>query len=585
MSVKEYLLSDKILGGAAAHFKINAGQSHALIVQTCLAYLLRFGILNSLSDADIGTFPLARYAAAHWTSHLQECSGISHPQFLQALITHLFVFAPNAFANWMWLISLRTDRERLWERKAIDELSNSMATPLYMAGLLGLDEVVKQLVPDIYTSLRWSFKALYGAACEGHHGVVKLLLEHASHFLLGAATVYSESPLVVAASRGRVAFFEGDAPTNYRALWSGPCHAAIMRLLFDTGMNVRFRGGAFAAAPQEDSRGGQEAIVRLLLQNGVAVNGQDCTGRTALHYAAYGGREVMVRLLLDSGADLTVRGRKSGTALQDALERGHEAVARMLLEHGAKFDVQRGEFGTALQSASRKGREAIVRLLFKYDPDAIAQGGPYGTALYQAAERGQEAVVRLFLEHGIDANIQGGPFGTALCQASATGDEAIVRLLLDHGADVNIGGGAFGTALCQASEKGQDYIVRLLLEHHADANIQGARCGTALQTASWNGHETIVRLLLEHGADINWKGEYFGTALCQAIWRGHEAIARLLLASGAEPEVHPRGGILPPSLRVAIREQHEWFVALLHSYGAEHKKTQNNECDFNFLLL
>ncbi|KZP17524.1 hypothetical protein FIBSPDRAFT_830542, partial [Athelia psychrophila] len=42
MSVKDYLLSDQIASGPAVYYRVNSSQSHSLITQTCLAYLLHF---------------------------------------------------------------------------------------------------------------------------------------------------------------------------------------------------------------------------------------------------------------------------------------------------------------------------------------------------------------------------------------------------------------------------------------------------------------------------------------------------------------------------------------------------------------
>ncbi|KZP14977.1 hypothetical protein FIBSPDRAFT_896191 [Athelia psychrophila] len=117
MSVKDYLLSDQISSGAAAYYSITASQAHCLIAQTSLAYLVHPGILHSLDNASVATLPLAHYAAEHWTAHFRGCNDIPPPVSLRKLLSHLFVSAPNAYANWMVLVGNIGSRGDLWTGK------------------------------------------------------------------------------------------------------------------------------------------------------------------------------------------------------------------------------------------------------------------------------------------------------------------------------------------------------------------------------------------------------------------------------------------------------------------------------------
>src|ERR1700729_2738639 len=66
-SIKEYLMSDDLLRGAASFSHFTAELSHSLIAQTCLAYLLQFDTFNSLDQEVITeSSPLAQYAARYW---------------------------------------------------------------------------------------------------------------------------------------------------------------------------------------------------------------------------------------------------------------------------------------------------------------------------------------------------------------------------------------------------------------------------------------------------------------------------------------------------------------------------------------
>ncbi|KAF7973998.1 hypothetical protein HWV62_13613 [Athelia sp. TMB] len=50
MSVKDYLVSERIKNGAASFFGINATLAHTKITATCLAYLLHLGSRSSFDD-------------------------------------------------------------------------------------------------------------------------------------------------------------------------------------------------------------------------------------------------------------------------------------------------------------------------------------------------------------------------------------------------------------------------------------------------------------------------------------------------------------------------------------------------------
>ncbi|KZP14974.1 hypothetical protein FIBSPDRAFT_959263 [Athelia psychrophila] len=203
MSVKDYLLSDQISSGAAAYYSINANQSHCLIVQTCLAYLVHLGILDSLDDASVATLPLAHYAAEHWTSHFQGCNGVPSPPSLQALLSHFFVSAPNVEGN--------------------DLISAGTYPPLSVAALLGLHETVQQLLlhsTSMGTGGFWYYKAIYGAACEGHHVIVELLVEHIPQINLSTVEESCGTAYVVASLRGRSVIASSHAPGHCYALWN-----------------------------------------------------------------------------------------------------------------------------------------------------------------------------------------------------------------------------------------------------------------------------------------------------------------------------------------------------------------------------
>jgi len=118
ISVKEYLVSDRIHLGKASVYGIREGESIAVVAEDCLAYLLYFDIAESCTPqtADEATdgsessisltsehrsnFPLALYAARFWTHHAQtaEASGTTK---ISSLIVELLHPRGAAFENMM----------------------------------------------------------------------------------------------------------------------------------------------------------------------------------------------------------------------------------------------------------------------------------------------------------------------------------------------------------------------------------------------------------------------------------------------------------------------------------------------------
>ncbi|KAF7975367.1 hypothetical protein HWV62_9693 [Athelia sp. TMB] len=549
MSVKDYLLSDKILAGPASRFRMNEMQCHSLITQTSLAYLLQFGTLDSLGCMSVETYPLAPYAARHWASHWRGCADIPPSSPLDALITRFLLSAPKAYANWAWLVTVASEYSHCyedldWSREKINAHSSQLSTPLYLSALLGLFEPLKQLLAydsSASMDIEWYWRALYLAACEGHHTIVELLINHTPTWDLNTMK-YKNTPLIIAASQGRAGYvdlldwlFPYD-PMGERYIQT------IMSSLLPLGIwgkiDVEIHEGTPGTINQGNSLEGIEATLRLLLRRGANVNAQDGDGRTALWYASHLGVESMVELLLEHGADANLRG-EDGSALLQAVFNKHEAIARLLLQRGADANTYDGAGRTVLWYASNHGVESVVELLLENGADSNLRGED-GSALLQAVFKKHEAIARLLLQRGADANTYDGAGRTVLWHASMYGPESIVELLLEHGADVNCRGKSVGELLL-AVDSNHAAIARLLLEHGANVDDQNDDERTALWYALMYGSESTVQSLLEHGADGNLRGES-GGALRPAVGRSDAAIARLLLEYGADINAQDGGG-------------------------------------------
>ncbi|KAF7974281.1 hypothetical protein HWV62_13084 [Athelia sp. TMB] len=564
MSVKDYLVSERIKNGAASCFGINATLAHTKITATCLAYLLHLGSRSSFDDeATFKDFPLVSYAARHWLQHIE--SGLSNEAPVWQLMIRMFSRGHNALTN---CIKLQDPHRRdRWDTVFYYFDTKIKGTPpLYYASLLGMEELVEEILSrgeDVQARGGPCDNALQAASYHGHEGVVRILLEHGAHVNTRGGN-YSNAL--------RAAFYGG--------------HINVARLLLDHNADVTAREEHEGTLLQEAALHNDFATVQLLLKYSADANALAGPKGTSLQIASGRGEDDIVRLLLEHGADVNAPAGPEGTALQVAISwpdpdkvrqsysprsppldliepnkpdctsleasRRGCAIVRVLLERGAEVNAPAGPKGTALQIACGRGEIDIVRLLLEHEADVNAPAGPKGTALQavirwaslvgtyepgftsqalEASHRGF-AIVRLLLEYGVDINAPGG----AVLQDAASYDHSnIVQLLLEHGADVNAPAGPKGTALQVASNwpstAQRREVVRLLIENGANVNAPGPS-GTALSLASRMGDKVGVQLMLERGAVMGpQEAEVFIFEVYKE--RNHAEILQLLLDSGA----------------------------------------------------
>ncbi|KAF7986998.1 hypothetical protein HWV62_79 [Athelia sp. TMB] len=604
MSVKDYLVSDRMRGGAASFFGINAILAHSMITVTCLAYLLHLGSHSSFDKTTFQKFPLVSYAAHNWLEHVKRGHSKEFTPVWQLMI-RMFSRGHNALTNCFQLKN--PHRYPHWHNgfhTTAEELKDN--PPLYYASLLGMEELVEEILrsgEDVQVGGPCG-NALQAASYHGHEGVVRTLLEHGARVN----------------ARGR------KGANSLRAACYGG-HINVARLLLKHGADVDAPINNEGTLLQEAAGHDDFAAVQLLLEHSADVNAPGYKG-TSLQNASRCGKYDLVRLLLEHGADAAPAGPK-GTALQLASRLVKSDIVRLLLEHGADVNTPGGPEGTALQAAiswpdpgsnwysdeldcgtleaSRRSC-VIVRLMIERGAEVNAPAGPKGTALQIASGRGEIDIVRLLLEHGADANALGGPEGTALQAVISWADPvkqeyehqnrymppfstrlkldftplileasrrgcAIIRLLIEHGAEVNAPAGPKGTALQIASGCGEIDIVRLLLENGANANALGGPKGTALQAViSWAdlgkqkheyGNSYLSSFISEPKPDRT-------SPIMEAFRRGC-AIVQLLIERGAEVNAPagPEGTALRIALRIASGPGEIDIVRLLFEHGAD----------------
>ncbi|KAF7966443.1 hypothetical protein HWV62_38386 [Athelia sp. TMB] len=289
-SVKEFLLSTEISLGTTHSIHTDECLSHSVLAQTCLAYLLQFNKPRSITEENIGSFPLAMYVSEHCVFQVQQSTrGKGITPTLKWLIEHLVVLdSSHTLINW---VRLRGSYRRLGETISFGshiELEND-ARPLYYASRIGLIPLVEHCINR-------------GADIDALGGDWGTALQAASH----------------------------------------EEHLAVCKLLLEKGANVNatVSESKYATALQAASHVGHLEICQLLLEQGADVNA--ITGGnygTALRAALYEDEFEICQLLLEQGADVNAAGENFRTPLQEASSRGLFEICELLLEHGADVNL------------------------------------------------------------------------------------------------------------------------------------------------------------------------------------------------------------------------------------------------------
>lgn len=375
-SVKEYLVSSRILDSPAAGFGFDKRLADEAIAKICIGYLLHFKSLNALSHKTLPHFPLAMYAAKFWFMHARAVKDPSRT--LDDMTNHLLQPMSTPYTNWIRL----HQPDEYFSETDFSLTPETIPSPLYYASFCALEKTcIHQLQSGVDVNIR------------------------------GGLYVY---PLQAAS-------------------WDG--EYSIVKLLLESGADVDAQGGVVGTAIRAASWRGKYSTVKLLLESKADVNAHDASGRTALQKAAEVGHVSIVQLLLEGGADINAQDKTHGPALQVASYSGQYSIVKILLESGADVNARGGQFhSTALQAASREGHDSIVKLLLTSGADANASGATYGNALQVASMNGYDLIVDLLLKSGAHVNTPPGPYGSAVDAASREGHDSTVRILLDHGA-------------------------------------------------------------------------------------------------------------------------------------------------------
>ena len=245
-SVKEYLLSTRIHQGKAKIYGFSDLQANASIANDCVAYLMQFDNLYSVTYPTYSEFTLSSYAALYWFQHVRKAE--EDPETAaNSLVEDFFLTKGNALLNWVRLHDPDGDFVPMFGENMQD--IKKVLSPLYYASLFGLTRLVRTLLDK-------------GESMEQNAG-------------------FYGNPLQAASSRNQ---------------------SETAKLLIDRGFDVNTHGGHFGSALRAASFGGHYEVVKILISHGADINASGGLFENALRAASVSGRDRVVQILVSHEA-------------------------------------------------------------------------------------------------------------------------------------------------------------------------------------------------------------------------------------------------------------------------------------------
>jgi ankyrin repeat protein len=303
LSVKEFLMANRLAEPIrdVSRYHIRLEAAHTILAEACLGVLLRLD--NHVDRSKIENFPLARYAAQYWVTHVR--SGNASARIKDGMECLFDADRPH-FATWLWVYN--EDRGgRIMSSVRPEKLE---APPLYYATFLGFRDLADHLIA-----------------------------KHPEH--INARGGREVTPMHVAALVG---------------------HADHLSLLVDCGADVDGRGTFVWTPLHRASWNGELEAGQCLLDRGADVDARDEDGWTPLFQAVFHGHLEFARMLLKRGARVNAHDSSRGrTPLHCAVGSRNIQAVQLLLEHGADVNMFDKLGWTSSRSASLQ-RCAIMRL-------------------------------------------------------------------------------------------------------------------------------------------------------------------------------------------------------------------------------
>lgn len=139
-SVKEYLLSETIRQGQAAKYSLQEIECHASLAKDCLAHLLRFREVGSLTSEVLAEYPLALYVAKVWTTHARVAGKRD-----KTICQDVFLTKGEVFNYWIQLSDQGPPFNSITDTE-LERLPKGPTSPLYYPSVVGVFKSVRTLI-------------------------------------------------------------------------------------------------------------------------------------------------------------------------------------------------------------------------------------------------------------------------------------------------------------------------------------------------------------------------------------------------------------------------------------------------------
>ena len=367
--------------------------------------------------------------------------------------------------------------------------------------------------------------ALFLACKNGHHDVVRFLLENRSLDDCEAELTKRGRALLVACKRR---------------------HHKIVKLLLENGADPQAKDEdnksalyhAVKSIPDDDYSEPDLSTVNLLLDRGADTNETTSSGKTALYVACRKGLTTTVERMLKCGVEVNVnRHSKNRSPLNIACLSRNTATVQLLLSNGADPNIPeetRKNTVYALHIAAICLNVELVNLLLNHGANVNTVDSRGCTALHYAAFgrvpilsarsacadadiANSQRILDMLLHAGADVNIRNGHGETALFFA-AVGRELLdfVEIMLLNGGNPNlVEADGYHVLNLICLEPTNLELVEILLKGGADPNVPRASSHTnrfgdlPLYIAVTECNFELVTLLLTYGANVNYE-DYMG---------------------------------------------------------------------------